>query len=572
MTRWLYAFRYECAAARRTRSLKPRPETNRPEIKFLKLDKAVSSTASTLSAFSALFISGCMVGPKYHGPPAETTADLPGKYKNGTTQNGHWKTPEPRDTEGAGDWWRIFSDPTLARLESQAVAGNQNIRLSIDRIDDAQAQMRIAAADLYPNLALSWSGTKARTTSTGPVESARIVGSASSLSGGGSSGGSSSAPMPVYSGSSGPVFSSQPISMTAWDFRLPAELRWELDLFGRVRRNVEAARAQTEQARADFEAALLSITANVAAQYFTLHALDAQIAILERAISTRESYLRIAEERLAAGLVNELDVARARSELATNQADLYALRRSRGEIENAIGTLLGEPASNLRLPAEGIASAPPAIPAGLPSRLLERRPDVASAERSVAAANARIGAAIAAFFPDVTINGASGFETANIGDMFAGQSLIWSVGPSVSVPIFEGFRLRAGVESAKAQYRETVENYRGQVLNAFQDVENALIDLRTLAGQWEAQQSAVDSAQRTLDLSRAQYEKGAVTYLDVLDAERTLLADQEVSAQLSGARLQASVQLIKALGGRWGREYNRPKAPVIALPGRSKNG
>jgi outer membrane protein, multidrug efflux system len=568
MTSWLWAFRYESMAARRTSSLEPRTETNRREVKVLKLDKTVLSTASTLSAFSALFLSGCMVGPKYHGPPPETTADLPTKYKNGSAQNGHWKIPEPRDTEGAGDWWRIYSDSTLDRLENQAVAGNQNLRLAIDRIDDARAQMRIAAADLYPNLALSWSGTKARTTSTGPVQSARIVGSTSSLSGGGSSSG----PMQVYSGSNGPVFSSQPISQTAWDFQLPAELRWELDLFGRIRRNVQAARAQTEQARADFESILLSVTANLAAQYFTLRALDAQIAILERTISTREGYLKIAEERLAAGLVNELDVARARSELATNQADLFALRRSRGEIENAIGTLLGEPASNLRLSVGTIAAGPPGIPTGLPSRLLERRPDVASAERNVAAANARIGAAEAAFFPDVTINGASGFETANIGDMFAGQSLIWSVGPSVSVPIFEGFRLRAGVESAKAQYRETVENYRSQVLGAFQDVEDALVDLRTLAGQWEAQQRAVDSAQRTLDLSRQQYDKGTVTYLDVLDAERTLLSDQEVSAQLSGARLQASVQLIKALGGRWGREYDRPKAPAIVLVGRSKNG
>ena len=569
MTGWLYAFRYECTAAWRARLR--RRETSRCEVKMLKLDKVFLATASTLSAFSALFLSGCMVGPKYQGPPAETTADLPTKYKNGSTQTGHWKTPEPRDTEGAGDWWQIYSDQTLDRLESQAVAGNQNLRQSIDKIDDARSQMQIAAADLYPNLGLSWSGTKARTTSTGPVESARIVGSASSL-GGGSGGGSGRGPTPIYSGSNGPVFSSQPISMTAWDFRLPAELRWELDLFGRVRRNVEAARAQTEQARSDFEATLLSVTANLAAQYFTLRALDAQIAILERTISTREGYLSIAEERLAAGLVNELDVARARSELGTNQADLFALRRSRGEIENAIGTLLGEPASNLHLPPGRIASAPPGVPTGLPSRLLERRPDVASAERSVAAANARIGVAIAAFYPDVTINGASGFETANIGDMFAPQSLIWSAGPSVSVPIFEGFRLRAGVDSAKAQYRETVENYRTQVLGAFQDVENALVDLKTLAGQWEAQQRAVDSAQRALDLSRQQYDKGAVTYLDVLDAERTLLADQEVSAQLSGARLQASVQLIKALGGRWGREYNAPKAPVVRLSERPKNG
>jgi outer membrane protein TolC len=330
MTSGLWAFRYESMAARWTNSLEPRTETNRREVKVLKLDKTVLSTPSTFSAFSALFLSGCMVGPKYHGPPPETTADLPTKYKHGSTQNGHWKIPEPRDTEGAGDWWQIYSDPTLDRLENQAVAGNQNLRLSIDRIDDARAQMRIAAADLYPNLALSWSGTKARTTSTGPVQSARIVGTTSSLGGGGSS--------------SGPM------------------------------------------------------------------------------------------------------------------------------------------------------------------------------------------------------------------------------------PVFEGFRLRAGVESAKAQYRETVENYRSQVLGAFQDVENALVDLRTLVGQWEAQQRAVEAAQRTFDLSRQQYDKGAVTYLDVLDAERTLLSDQEVSAQLSGARLQASVQLIKAFGGRWGREYDQPKVPAMVFVGRSKSG
>jgi outer membrane protein, multidrug efflux system len=189
--------------------------------------------------------------------------------------------------------------------------------------------------------------------------------------------------------------------------------------------------------------------------------------------------------------------------------------------------------------------------------LLERRPDVASAERSVATANARIGAAVAAFYPDVTINGATGFETANIGDIFAGQSLIWSLGPSMTVPIFEGFRLKAGLRSAKAQYRETVDNYRNQVLSAFEDVENALADIRKLADQYEAQERAVAAASRTLELSQQQYDKGAVTYLDVLDAERTLLSDEQIAAQLAGARLQATVQLIKAIGGRWDRQFSR---------------
>jgi multidrug efflux system outer membrane protein len=330
-----------------------------------------------------------------------------------------------------------------------------------------------------------------------------------------------------------------------------------LDLFGRIRRNVQAARAQTEQAKADLAATLLSVTANVATDYFTVRALDAQVVILQNTIATRQDALQIAEERFEAGLVNELDVSRAQSEVASEQAELSSVQRSRAEMENAIATLAGKLASNLHLPPGAIAYSPPRIPPGLPSRLLERRPDVASAERSVATANARIGAAVAAFYPDVTINGATGFETANIGDIFAGQSLIWSLGPSMTVPIFEGFRLKAGLRSAKAQYRETVDNYRNQVLSAFEDVENALADIRKLADQYEAQERAVAAASRTLELSQQQYDKGAVTYLDVLDAERTLLSDEQIAAQLAGARLQATVQLIKAIGGRWDRQFSR---------------
>ena len=503
---------------------------------------------------TAFLLTGCMVGPKYHGPPPEASADIPIKYKNGSGGDGHWRGARPSDTEGAGDWWRVFSDPTLNRLETQAYTANQNVRLAVDRIDDAAAQVQIAAADLYPNVNLASSATRSRTSSTGPYTPERLVGSTSSLTGGSSTGRST----PVFTGSNGPVLVGQPISYTSWNFENPAQMRWELDLFGRIRRNVEAARAQTEQAKADLAATLLSVTANVATDYFTLRALDAQVVILENTIATRQGALQIAEERFEAGLVGELDVARAQSEVASEQAELANVQRSRAEMENAIATLAGELASNLHLPPGAIAYSPPRIPAGLPSRLLERRPDIASAERSVAAANARIGAAIAAFYPDVTINGATGFETANIGDIFAGQSLIWSLGPSITVPIFEGFRLKAGLRSAKAQYRETVDNYRNQVLSAFEDVENALADIRKLADQYEAQERAVDAAKRTLDLSEQQYDKGAVTYLDVLDAERTLLSDEQIAAQLAGSRLQATVQLIKAIGGRWEREFSRP--------------
>jgi outer membrane protein, multidrug efflux system len=524
-----------------------------PCLRSLTAFPLVYAHSCSLTALATSFLlTGCMVGPNYHGPPPETTADFPIKYKN-CSGEGHWRGARPSDTEGAGDWWRVFSDPTLNRLETQAYTANQNIRLAVDRIDDAAAQVQIAAADLYPNVNLASSATRSRTTATGPVEAERIVGRVTGLGGGNSSG-----PTPVYTGSNGPVFTGQPISLTSWDFQIPGEMRWELDLFGRIRRNVEAARAETEQAKADFAATLLSVTASVAADYFVLRALDAQVVILDRTIASRQDALQIAEERFEAGLVNELDVVRARSDLASDQAELFNIQRSRAEMENAIGTLTGQLASNLHLLPGTIAYSAPRIPAGLPSRLLERRPDVAAAERSVATANARIGAAVAAFYPDVTINGAAGFETANIGDIFAGQSLIWSLGPSITVPIFEGFRLKAGLRSSKAQYRETVDNYRNQVLSAFEDVENALADIRTLAGQYEAQQRAVDSETRALELSQQQYDKGAVTFLDVLDAERTLLSDEQIAAQLAGARLQATVRLIKSIGGRWDRQFSRP--------------
>jgi multidrug efflux system outer membrane protein len=495
-----------------------------------------------------LFLFGCAaVGPNYHGMPPQTTADLPTRYKNRSTNDRRWKRAVPNEAALGGQWWLVFNDRTLNRLEAEALANNQDLRTAVNRIDEAQAQVRLATADLLPNLGGNGKFTNQRSSSTDAEQSGRLVGS-SSLGGGG--GGSSASP--TFTGSNGPLLTQQPISSTFDTFQHTIDLSWELDIFGRVRRNVEAAKANRQGAEEDLLAAQLSVTSNLANQYFMLHALDSESAILERTIATRQDALRIAEERLTSGLTSELDVQRAKADLASDQADLYSVRRSRGEVENSIATLSGQPASNLDLARIPLERGPPAIPVGLPSTLLERRPDVASAERSVAAANARVGVAVAAFYPDVRLTGATGFETANVGDIFAGQSLIWSVGPSVTVPIFEGGRNSANLQNARAQYEETVNRYRAQVLTAFQDVENALVDLHTLSGQANAQDIAVTAARRALELSQQQYEKGAVSFLDVLDAERTLLQDERVSAQLLGVRLQVTVQLIKALGGKWG--------------------
>lgn len=500
--------------------------------------RPLKPVAVTMALLGAV---GCAVGPNYQGPP-ETPK--PAKFKGASSK---WSVAAPRDKEPKGPWWEIFADPALNKYEQQALVANQDLKVAVSRIEQSRAQTRIAAADFFPNVDLNANGTRQRTTNTGPVQKAGLIGglpgAAGGATGGGAAGGATS--------TSGEVLQSQPLTNTFNDFRVPAELNWELDLFGRVRRTYEAERAGAQAVAADFQSMTLSVTANVAIGYFNLRALDAEIDVLDRTIAARREALHIAGERLEAGLTGELDVVRAKADLAMNEADRFAVQRSRGEAENALATLLGQSASEVKVAHRPLDARPPRVPAGLPSQLLERRPDVASAERTVAEANARVGVATAAFFPIIRLTGAAGFESADIGSLFDWESRIWSIGPSISLPIFEGGRNTARLAQSRAQYDEQVARYRQQVLVAFQDVENALVDLRTLAGQAEAQERAVAASRRTLDLSNAQYTKGASNFLDVIDAERVELQSERQATLLNGQRMQASVQLIKALGGGW---------------------
>lgn len=491
--------------------------------------KAVALTMALLGA------AGCAVGPDYHGPP-ETPP--PARFKGSSSR---WSAAAPRDQEPKGPWWEIFGDPALERLEQQALAANQDLKVALSRIEQSRAQTRAAAANFFPNVDLNGASTRQRTTNTGPVQKAGLIGGLPGM-GGGAAGSPST---------DGAVLRSQPLTNTFNDFRAPAELNWEIDLFGRVRRTYEAQRAQAQAVAADSQAMTLSVTASVATGYFNLRALDAELDVLDRTINARREAVHIAGERLEAGLTGELDVVRARADLAMNEAERFAVQRSRGEAENALATLLGRSASELKIAHRPLDARPPRVPAGLPSQLLERRPDVAAAERTVAEANARIGVATAAFFPIVRLTGAAGFESADLGSLFDWESRIWSIGPSVHWPIFEGGRNTARLAQARAQYDEQVARYRQQVLVAFQEVENALVDLRTLAGQAEAQERAVAASRRTLDLSNAQYGKGASNFLDVIDAERVMLQSERAATLLRGQRMQASVRLIKALGGGW---------------------
>jgi multidrug efflux system outer membrane protein len=504
-------------------------------------------------------LAGCAVGPDYHGPPAPDYTG-PAQYKNGGEGNGKWKVAEPADQVARNAWWEVFHDSALNDLEKQALAGNQDLRVAASRIIEARAMDRVAASQFYPMVNFDGSAIRQRTSNTEPIQRAQLLGQLPGLSatpatpatGAGTA--SSASSSSSSSASSAPlVLATQPLTSTFNLFRAPLDLSWELDLFGRVRRTYEASRHQREAIEADYQNMLLSVTANVAVNYLSLRTLDAEAVILERTIATRREAVRIAEERLQAGVTSEFDATRAKAELASNEADSYSIARTRGEVENALATLVGRPASLLRvahrpLPAE---ASPPGVPTGLPGQLLERRPDVAEAERQLAAANAQIGVAKAAFYPVVRLTGTAGFESADIGLLFNWESRIWQVGPSVTLPIFEGGRNVANLGAARARYDEAVGRYRGQVLVAFQDVENALNDLRQLTGQNEAEERALAAARRSLELARKEYEKGSVTFLDVLDAERTALSDERLSAELAGQRMQATVQLIKALGGGW---------------------
>jgi multidrug efflux system outer membrane protein len=489
-------------------------------------------------AMGAALLAGCAVGPDYHGPPAAEKA-APAKFKNASA-DGRWKVGEPMDDKAGGHWWTVFHDGTLDGLIQQGLAKNQDLRVAAARIAESKSVARVAAADFYPQVTLNPSAVRQRTSNTDAIQRAALVGP-SPLGGGAGAGGAPTA------------LAEQPLSSTFNLFRAPLMVNWELDLFGRVRRSSEAARATAQSVAADYQNMALSVSANVAISYFTLRSLDAEAVVIERTIAARRESLRLAEERLQAGLINELDVTRARADVATDETSLYALRQTRGQMENALATLLGEPASDLKVAAHPlrVGDSPPRIPAGLPSDLLERRPDVASAERQLASANANIGVAKAAFFPRITLSGAAGFESADIGELLHWESRVWQVGGEAVQPLFEGGRNVANLGAARSRYDEAVGTYRGRVLTAFQEVENALNDLRALANQAEAQGRAVAASRRALELSQQQYAHGSIAFLDVLDAERTLLANERTSTQLLGQRMQATVQLIKALGGAW---------------------
>ncbi|MGB6240996.1 MAG: efflux transporter outer membrane subunit [Castellaniella sp.] len=472
------------------------------------------SFAATASLLALL--AGCAVGPKYERPAVEVPAAFKEASLSAAEQQ-RWKQAQPADALARGRWWAIFKDPALDALQTQAMQANQDLQAAAARVKQARALLGRARADRLPELTTGLAANRQRTSEA--IQGAADPGGTATL------------------------------------WRAQTGLAYEVDLFGRVASEVDAASADAQRAQALYQSVLLALQADVAQSYFLIRQLDGETLLYEHTIALRRMSLDLVETRYREGDISELDVARARSELATARAQALGIDRQRAAAEHGLALLLGRPPADFSLSRQPLARIPVAIPAGLPSSLLERRPDIAAAERALAAANARVGAAKAALFPQLTLTGAFGFESSELDELLRWSSRSFLLGPLVgtalSLPIFDGGRRQAGVDRARARYEEDVALYRQSVLKAFGEVEDGLSSLRLLGEQGEVQDSAVASAARAAELSKAQYEAGSVSYLEVIDADRNVLQRKRAVVQLDGLRAHEAVQLIRALGGGW---------------------
>jgi len=470
---------------------------------------------------------GCAVGPDYQRPAALGANAMPTAFGDAAiTNTGNWKTAEPSAHLPRGDWWEVYGDPELNRLESLTATNNQQIAVALANLEQAGAAAKVARADFFPQINGSASATRQRT-----------------------------------SANTSPTSAAAGKSRTFNTFNVSADASWELDFWGRIRREVEGARARFTASADDLESAKLSVQAEVAIDYFTLRALDAQSDLLTRTAVAYQRALELTQNRHRAGVATELDVAQAETQLESAQAQIPAVDLQRAQLRHALAVLCGEPATTFALTPNTAASTNlPVIPVSVPSEWLESRPDISAAERKMAAANADIGVAKAAFYPRLLLNGSGGFESISASDLFNWPSHLWAIGPTLQVPIFTGGRNRAQLASARAGYNGAVATYRQTVLAAFQDVEDQLAAQSLLAKQLDQENAALASAQRTLDISNNRYKAGVEQYLDVITAQTTALAHEQSVIQLNGQRLAASVSLIKSFGAGWKQPSNTTAA------------
>lgn len=448
-----------------------------------------------------------MVGPKYAKPSVPMTP----AYK----ETDGWKLAQPGDHLPRGQWWTIFEDPELHALAEQIAGANQNLKIAEARLREARAMVRFNRAALFPTISAGAGLSSIRDSANRPFLTP-------------------SAP----TGNSG-------------DLLFSLDMSYEIDLWGRVRRTVAAARREAEATAADLETARLSLQAELAMDYFELRAADAQKQLLDETVKAFEATLRLTTNRYQGGAAPRSDVAQAQTQLDSTRAQATDVTVQRAQLEHAIATLIGKPPAAFSLSPRPLDTLPPEIPVGLPSQLLERRPDIAAAERRVAEANEQIGIAKAAYYPTVMLNASVGFEGSSFGNVLNASSLLWAVGASITQTIFDGGRRRATSDAVRASYQATVAAYRQTTLTAFQQVEDNVAALRILEQEAQQQRRAVESAQLSLQLSTNRYRGGVDTYLQVLTAQTVTLANQRNEIDVLRRRMDASVLLVKALGGGW---------------------
>ncbi len=480
--------------------------------------KTATIRALALALFAAL-LAGCSLAPTYHTP----VVDVPDAYK----ESGPWQTAAPADESERGDWWRSYNDATLSDREVKVDTANPDLAAAVDRYAQARAFLGAARSGLFPQIDGGGLATKNRQSDERPLRSA-----------------------------------SQPDEYS--DNLLGAQLGYELDLWGRVRNLVAAGRANAQASAADLASVRLSLHVELANDYIALRGLDAQEKLLRDTVDAYAQALQLTESRFAGGIASGLDVARAHTQLDSARALTTDVRAQRALYEHAIASLVGVSASKFSLPPQVVELPLPTIPAELPSTLLERRPDIAAAERRAAAANANIGVARAAFFPNISLTAIGGYEnTGNAGWLTAPNSF-WSIGPRISLPIFDAGRRRAIEEQARAVFDEASDKYRSTALAAFQQVEDNLALLHLLGDEAKDEDAAVISAQNTLNLALDRYRNGAVNYLEVVDSQTAALQTQRTALTLRDRQLRASVGLIRALGGSWSRNEVDAAATAVA--------
>jgi NodT family efflux transporter outer membrane factor (OMF) lipoprotein len=467
---------------------------------------------------AALAAGACASRTRYKPPaPAET----PPAFK----ENADWKAAQPADQVVRGAWWEVFRDTQLNTLEAQIDVSNETLKAQQARFIQARAAIAITRADRYPQVTT----TPAITQTESSANLANAI-------------------------------ARQRIS----NFLLPVDVSYEADVWGRIRSTVDASRATAQASAADLESVRLSLHAELALDYFELRGLESEKQILDAAVAAFQRALELTRARFMGGIASQADVALAETQLESTRAEATDVLARRAALEHAIAVLVGKPASSFQLAVTPLDASPPDIPVGLPGDLLERRPDIASAERRVAAANAQLGVAQAAFFPRLLLTASAGFESASLTSWLTGLSAFWSAGPSAVATIFDGGRRRAVSAQAQAAYEETISDYRVAVLTAFQEVEDNLATLRVLREEAEIQAAAVAAAERALTLATNRYRGGVTSYLEVITAQDAALSSQRAAAAILSRRLNASVLLIKALGGGW----NASSLPELKGDGR----